>query len=115
MANRLRFHLDEQVPVAVAGGLRRRGVDVTTTAEAGLLSADDRDQLEHARREGRVLVTHDADFLRLHSTDLAHAGIVYGHPGDYSAGQVIRFLLFLAETLSPEEMAGKVEFLRGGS
>jgi predicted nuclease of predicted toxin-antitoxin system len=111
MANRLRFHLDEHVPAAVAEGLRRRGVDVTTTAESGLLSADDREQLEHARREGRVLVTHDADFLRLHRLDLPHAGIVYGHSGDYSAGQVIRFLLFLAEILSPEEMVGRVEFL----
>ena len=34
----IRFHLDENVPLAVAEGLRRRGVGVTTTSQAGLLS-----------------------------------------------------------------------------
>lgn len=35
----------------------------------------------------------------------------YGHAGDHSVGQVIRFLLLLHEILSPEEMVGRVEFL----
>ena len=30
----IRFHLDEHVPTAVALGLRRRGIDVTTPADA---------------------------------------------------------------------------------
>ncbi|MFH1920766.1 MAG: hypothetical protein ABIP48_12860 [Planctomycetota bacterium] len=32
----IRYHLDEHVDPAVAEGLRQRGVDVTTTVEAGL-------------------------------------------------------------------------------
>ena len=36
MARTMRFHLDEHVPHAIAEGLRRRGIDVTTTVEAGL-------------------------------------------------------------------------------
>ena len=35
----LRFHLDEQVPHAIAHGLRRRQIDVTTTTDANLLGA----------------------------------------------------------------------------
>ena len=66
MASKIRFHLDESVAVAVAQGLRRRGVEVTTTSEAGLTSADDESQLAFALRERRVLVTQDADFIRLH-------------------------------------------------
>ena len=54
---------------------------------------------------------HDADFLRLYRKDVLHAGIVYGHAGDHSLGQVIRLLLLLHEILSPEEMVGRVEFL----
>jgi branched-chain amino acid transport system permease protein len=34
MTDRIRFHLDENVDPAVADGLRRRAVDVTTTQEA---------------------------------------------------------------------------------
>jgi predicted nuclease of predicted toxin-antitoxin system len=111
MAERIRFHLDEHVPFAVAQGLRRRGVDVTTTADVGLLSLDDQVQLEYARKEQRVFVTHDADFLRLHAHGASHYGIVYGHQGDHTAGQIIRTLLLIYELLSPAEMAGRVEFL----
>lgn len=41
----MRFHLDEHVAHAIAHGLRRRGIDVTTTVETGLLSAPDDDHL----------------------------------------------------------------------
>jgi hypothetical protein len=36
MADRIRFHLDEHVDPAIATALRRAGIDVTTTNEAGL-------------------------------------------------------------------------------
>lgn len=72
----LRFHLDEHVATAIAMGLRRRGIDVTTTIEAGLAGASDEEQLRHALVEGRVMVTHDADFLRLHREETDHCGIV---------------------------------------
>jgi hypothetical protein len=45
----IRFHLDEHVASAIAEGLRRRGIDVTTTADAGLLDAPDEDHLAFAR------------------------------------------------------------------
>jgi hypothetical protein len=38
---KIRFHCDEQVERAIAEALRRRGIDVTTTPEAGLLGAAD--------------------------------------------------------------------------
>lgn len=41
MARTIRFHLDENVHRAIAEGLRRRGIDVTTTPEVGLLNATD--------------------------------------------------------------------------
>jgi hypothetical protein len=34
---RIRYHLDEHVGNAVAHGLRLRGLDVTTTKDAGLI------------------------------------------------------------------------------
>ena len=62
----IRFHLDEHIARAIADGLRRRGIDVTTTAGAGLSAALDSEQLAFSRLQGRVLVIHDAGFLRLH-------------------------------------------------
>jgi predicted nuclease of predicted toxin-antitoxin system len=64
MARTIRFHLDENAHRAIAEGLRRRGVDVTTTPEAGLLNATDDEQLAFARPRDRVIFTQDRDFLR---------------------------------------------------
>ena len=55
MGQRIRFYTDEQVARAVARGLRQRGVDVLTVPEAGMMGASDREHLERARAEGRVL------------------------------------------------------------
>jgi uncharacterized protein with PIN domain len=108
---KIRFHLDESVAPAVAEGLRRRGIDVTTAPEVGLSSADDETQLAFALRERRLLVTQDADFLRLHRRGLAHAGIAYYDPGTRTIGQLIAGLVLIHEVLTPEEMKGQVEFL----
>lgn len=62
MAGTIRFHTDEQMPTAVALGLRRVGVDVLTVPEAGMRSATDEEQLAFAASRERVMVTQDADF-----------------------------------------------------
>lgn len=73
----IRFHLDENVHHAVARGLARRGVDVTTSTDARLVGAADFEQFAYAQSEQRVLFTHDPDFLRPDFTTQDHAGIVY--------------------------------------
>jgi hypothetical protein len=107
----LRFHLDEHIPSSIAAGLRRRGVDVTTTAEARLLGADDKDQLAFAASHGRVMVTHDADFLRLHAEGIVHAGIAYCLAGALTVGELLRHLVLIYDLLSAEEMENRIEFL----
>ncbi len=75
----IRFHLDEHVQTAVAIGLEVRRIDFTTTKSAGLISASDEEQLAFVLSEQRVLIAHDADFLRLHQAGRPHAGIAYCH------------------------------------
>jgi predicted nuclease of predicted toxin-antitoxin system len=77
MPRTMRFHLDEHCATAIAEGLRRRGVDVTTTPEVNLLGAVDEDQLAYIVAEGRVIFTEDDDFLRIHSAGNPHPGIAY--------------------------------------
>jgi predicted nuclease of predicted toxin-antitoxin system len=107
----IRFHLDECVPTAIADGLRRRGIDVTTSQEEGLLQSMDESQLGFASRQGRVLITQDADFLRLHRLGAVHQGIVYYDPADVSIGRIIQGLVLIHGVLPAEEMAGHLEFL----
>lgn len=107
----LRFHLDEHVPTAIAKGLTFRGIDVTTTPDAGLLGCADEQHLEYARLESRVIFTNDADFLRLASSGHSHAGIVYCPPSTSDIGDVVRFLALMSDCLEPGEMHDRVEFL----
>jgi len=41
--SKIKFHFDENVPIAVAEGLRRRGIKVTTTEEMRLKGINDID------------------------------------------------------------------------
>jgi predicted nuclease of predicted toxin-antitoxin system len=111
VADRLRFHLDEHVDPEVAAGLRRHGIDVTTTADAGLRGASDAEQLDYVRREGRVIVTDDADFLRLAAGDTDHPGIAVPRLATHSIGEIIRWLIVLYEVMTPEEMRSHVEYI----
>ena len=111
MPRTIRFHLDEDVDPAVAEGLRRRGIDVTTTQEAGLLGATDPIQLAYALAEGRVLFTHDDDHLALNAQGVEHSGIAYCHRLRRSLGEVIDGLSLIWELCEPEEMADRVEYL----
>ena len=77
MPRTIRFHLDENCTGAIASGLRRRGIDVTTSAEAGLLGAADTEHVAYALPLGRVIFTQDGDFLGIHRLGLPHPGIAY--------------------------------------
>lgn len=77
MIERIKFHLDESVSNAIALGLRRRRIDVTTTPEVGLIGVSDREQIAFAISENRILITHDDDFIMVHRSGIIHAGITY--------------------------------------
>ena len=111
MAKPLRFHLDENVDVAVAHALRRRGVDATLPSEVGLTAASDEAHLEYGRRRERMVVTHDPDVLRLHAAGKPHGGIGFCASGTRSIGQISRALLDLHVRFTAESMRNRVEFL----
>lgn len=111
MPNTIRFHLDENCDPRIATALRRCGIDVTTTVDAGLLQATDEVQLAYALSEGRVLFTQDADLLRLDAAGLPHLGIAYCHPESRSLGDIIRRLVLIWEVYDSEEMRERMEYL----
>lgn len=111
MAEGIRFHLDENINLLIVSALRQRGIDVTTTKDAGLLGASDLEQLAYARREGRAIFTQDTDFLVIASQTEEHAGIVYARKGTRSNRQVIEGLELIHNVLTPEDMFGHLEYL----
>jgi hypothetical protein len=80
----LSFLLDEDVPPAVAAGLRARGVDAISVYEIGRAGQRiaDGDQLAYAASEGRVLVTYNRDDFQALDGEWrrdgrSHAGILW--------------------------------------
>jgi predicted nuclease of predicted toxin-antitoxin system len=74
-------YADENMHVLVPKYLRIRGFDATNAEESAMRGRSDREQLEFAVSQKRMIVTHDRkDFLVLHNEWLAagrpHYGIV---------------------------------------
>jgi hypothetical protein len=92
-------------------GLRRHGIDATTSTEAGLLRAPDEDHLAFGLAHGRVVFTKDEDDLVLAARGVRHAGIAYRHQQTGSIGEIINALVLIWEVLEPQEMLDRVEYL----
>lgn len=110
MSEPVRYFTDEHIAPAVASGLRKRGVDVLTIAEAGLLGAEDEDLLRFVGDEERVIVTQDRDFLQIAAQHGDPPGIVYA-PQGRSIGEIVRLLDLLAQVSDAEEMQGRIEYI----
>src|SRR5437016_3616487 len=111
MYQQIKFHLDEHIDPDIAWALRRHGIDVTTTADAGLRGTDDQTQLGFAKSEKRVLVTHDTDFLTLVKGDSSHPGIVFSSMSALSVGEMIGSLILIHAVLTPDEISGRVQYM----
>jgi hypothetical protein len=114
--SRIRLYVDEDAAQhAVVEGLRSHGIDVLTVLEAGSSGESDEEQLTFAAAQGRVIYTLNvADFCRLHTDFLAagrhHSGIIVIPRQRYSVGEKIRRLLQLIDSLTAEEMSGRLEY-----
>ena len=60
----IKFYTDEHVHPGIAKALRKRGIDVLTAQQAGMLDVDDDEHLQFAASQGRVVFTQDEDFRR---------------------------------------------------
>ncbi len=86
-------------------GLRSRGLDVITAADAGMIRRMDEEHLSFASTQGRALYSFNVgDFHQIHtewtSTGRGHAGIILAQQKRYSAGEQIRRLVHLIGSLS---------------
>lgn len=113
----IRLYLEEDsMRRALIRALRTRGADVTTALEAGMIECDDKEHLDYATTQGRVLYSFNVgDFYGLHLAYLAegksHAGMILAQQQRYSVGEQMRRLLKLVTTKSAEDMKNQVEFL----
>lgn len=109
------LYFDHNVIRAVLFGLRSRGVDVIDTLEDGTSRLRDEALFERVQSFGRVLFTHDSDFLRISAARLgrgeSHHGIIYVQQRKLSIGEMVENLEFLAKSYEPAELRNRVVHL----
>ena len=110
MPGTIRYHLDESCRLSIARALRHRGIDVTTTSDAGLLGATDEQQLDYAHSTGRMLFTHDPDFIALHDAQFPHAGLIYSPQQTRAMRETVRLLVLLWEMYEADELLNRLEY-----
>jgi predicted nuclease of predicted toxin-antitoxin system len=59
----MRFYVDANVSPQAVNVLNEMGYDALTAREARIETHDDEDQIAVARKQDRILITHDQDFL----------------------------------------------------
>lgn len=98
----MKFLLDENAELRLAASLREAGHDVTVIAQDYPHALQDRDVLELARREQRILITNDTDFGELIVRDqIPHAGVIlFRLPLASSTEEKIAWLQRLLDTYS---------------
>jgi hypothetical protein len=110
------FYLDEDSQDGdLVAALRRAGLDVLTTAEAGRNGESDDSQLAYASSISRMIATANrGHFARLHretwQQGRSHAGIVVWDQG-HSIGERLRGLLSIADAYQHEPPTSRIEFL----
>ena len=111
----VKLYMDEHVPSAITDGLRRRGIDVRTVQDDGLLGASDVHLLDRATELGCVMFSRDTDFLqearRRQQKGIWFCGVVYAHQLRVPIGHCIRDLELLATFFDADELANRVEYL----
>jgi hypothetical protein len=110
----IELYLDEDVDVLVAELIRSRGFRATTTVEAGMLGANDLDQLEHAASCEQTILTHNrVHFERMmqqyFTSGRSHAGIIIAvrRPPYDIAGR----LLTVLNNVTADEMTDQVIYI----
>jgi predicted nuclease of predicted toxin-antitoxin system len=84
---------DENVAPTVVDGLRRRGCDIRTVEQERLTGCADRDVLDRATAQGRVVVSHDLAFGKAAiAAGEPFVGIIYLRPGHISTDFVLSLI-----------------------
>ena len=107
----LRFYLDENIDIAVTEQLIRWGIDAVSVHSLELQGETDENHLENATEMGRMLVTHDQDFLRMSAESTDHVGIAFAQQYQATVGGWVRALRALHARLSAEDAEGQLVFL----
>jgi hypothetical protein len=113
----VRFLADADLNYAIVQGVRLRepSIDFKAANEAGLEGLSDREVLELAAGEGRVLVSHDKRTMPVHfaarmGSGLKSAGVLLAVPSA-SIGEIVESLLMIWSVSLEWEWVDQIHYL----
>ena len=106
----MKFYADEHINAAAIAGLRRRGIDILATREAGMSGSSDEEQIAFALDHRRIVITSDVHFLSAHASGAVHPGIAFCRQRS-AIGRIIQGIILINEALDEEAMRCHVEYL----
>lgn len=111
----MRFYLDENIGYALIDGLRRRGIELITTAADAHNETADFLILDRAGALGCVIFTQDTDFLRIaherQKRGKSFTGVIYAPQDRARIGIYLDDLEIIASLSNFDELANRVTYL----
>jgi predicted nuclease of predicted toxin-antitoxin system len=105
----MKFKLDENLPLEIAGAFEALGHEIDTVQSEGLVGAPDIEILNHARAEGRILLTMDKGIADVRIFPPAeYPGIVLFRPSTSGCREVLRFVQEALTDLLSTDIAGRL-------
>lgn len=108
---KIRYYLDENLPIVVAAQLKRRSIYAVTVRDLGLLGDSDINHLHRATEMNFVLCTYDSDYVELAASGIKHSGIVFGQQHRHGIGDWVRFLELVHTVYDFTDMYNRIEYI----
>lgn len=111
----LKLLADENVAPRVVEVLRKEKFDILSIVEKKLSGASDERILKLARRQRRIILTHDKDFGNLvHRPDQKHGGVILLRLRNQSPTNVIRNLTPFLRKIKSEKVKNRLVIFQEG-
>ncbi len=108
----IEYYFDEMMNRTAADELNRRGYRVTLANDVGMTEKPDEEHLTFASAHNMVVVTLDRKFAMQSAEHMNHAGLICW-PGVFqNIGAMVTALTEFAEEHTPEDVAGRVFWLK---
>jgi predicted nuclease of predicted toxin-antitoxin system len=105
----VRFKIDQNLPVEVAGAFRAAGHDAETVYQESLSGAPDPKLADAARAEARAIVTLDVGFADIRTYPPSeHAGLVVLRPARQDKATVFSLVTRVILLLEQEPLTGRL-------
>lgn len=111
----LKILADENVAPSVVEALRKEGFSVFTIYEEELSGSSDKEILKLAKKERRIVLTHDKDFGNLiHQPSLFHGGVILLRLRNQSPQNVISSLIPFLKKIKTDKIKNRLVVFQEG-